>query len=218
MIKKILRITFLCVFSFLLPIQIKALCDTSELARLKELASNINTSYDYRIENSKAYFDIIFNNVFSDLILVDPNGNQYYYDNYNKGQFIFNNYAQNNKYKFDIYSNSESCYDEYVSTIYVNTPTYNPYYQLSVCDDAKEYELCQRWVSHSLNRLEFIENVNNYKIEKNKTIIDEDNNKISTITYVFNFIRMYALHIIIGISIIIIIIKFIRYKKDSFGF
>ena len=41
---------------------------------------------------------------------------------------------------------------------------------------------------------------------------------ISVIDFIMNFIRMYGLYVIIGIAIIIIIIKIIRYKKDSFGF
>ena len=45
MIKKISKIFVFCVLSFLLPGKTYALCDNSELANLKKLASNINVSY-----------------------------------------------------------------------------------------------------------------------------------------------------------------------------
>lgn len=218
MIKKISKIFVFCVLSFLLPGKIYALCDNSELAGLKELASNINVSYKYKIQNSDATFDISFDNVFSKMYLQDKNGNKYYSNVIEKNnQIVFYNYPDNKNYSFDVYVNGGECNGQYLHTIYATTPKYNPFYTFSVCDDAKEYKLCQRWTKHSLTSSEFKKNVQNYIAERDK-ITEIEKKDETAISYILDFVRNYYMYIIIGIVLIIVVIKFIRYKKDSFGF
>lgn len=203
--------------SFLLPGKIYALCDNSELAGLKELASNINVSYKYKIQNSDATFDISLDNVFSKMFLQDKNGNRYYSNlTDNNNQIVFYNYPDDTSYSFDIYANGGECNGRYLHTVYANTPKYNPFYTFSICDNAKEYKLCQRWTKHSLSSSEFKKNVENYIAERDKIVeIEKDETAIS---YILDFVRNYYMYIIVGIVLIIVIVKFIRYKKDSFGF
>lgn len=209
---KFLLILLLCLF----PVNIKAACTTSDKARLKKIVANINTSYDYEMVNNSAVFSIKFSNLNSDVYFKDQLGN--YYTQYDiNHELVLNNFSDGKSYTFTFYGKN-ICKDENIGTLYVTTPTYNPYYQLSVCDDAKEFELCQKWVSHSLSRSEFIKKVNEYK--NKEEIIDNSiaNKTISIIDLTMSFIRMYGLYILIGIVVIIIIVKFIRYKKDTFGF
>lgn len=198
------------------PINIKASCTIQEKAKLKQIVSNINISYDYVIQNNRASFSLRFNNVNSQIYFKDEFGNLYYGNDL--GEVILYNYPAGNSYTFDFYGVNACDYDS-VGKLYATLPSYNPYYMLSVCDDAKEYSLCQKWVSHSLSRNEFIKNVNNYKNSINENpddnVVDKD---ISIIDFVLNFIRMYGVYILIVITISIVTIKYIRYKKDSFGF
>lgn len=209
---KYLLVLLLC----LLPISTKALCTSSDKARLKKIISNINISYDYEMVRNNAIFSIKFNNLSPELYFTDQFGNYYtqYGDN---NEIVLNNFSDGKSYMFAFYG-VNSCTNEKVGNLYVTTPTYNPYYKLSVCDNAREFELCQKWVSHSLSRDEFINKVNEYK-NKNGIIDDSEVNKtISVIDFAISFIRMYGLYIAGAIIIVIIVIKFIRYKKDTFGF
>ena len=203
---------------FLLPINIRVLaCSSKERSNLKKIISNINISYDYSIIKNNAIFSIKLNNLNSKLYMKDQFGHTYYFNNLSNNELVLPNYSDGKSYRFDFFG-LDSCGDENVGSLYVTTPNYNFYYKLDVCDDAKEYELCQKWASHSLSRSEFIEKVKQYKASKNLIDNTKANKKISVIDFIMNFIRMYGLYVIIGIAIIIIIIKIIKYKKDSFGF
>lgn len=212
-LKFLLIIFALC----LIPNKARAYCTSSEKARLKKIVSNINITYDYEIVNSIAKFTIKFSNLTPDIYFKDPYDNRYEVSDLQNNEIVLNNYFEGSSYAFNFYGRN-SCSGSIISTLYVNTPNYNPYYQYSVCDDAKEYELCGKWVSHSLTRDEFIEKVNQYK-QKNGIIDNTDIKKdISYVDFAFSFIKMYGLYILIGLIVIIITIKIIRYKKDTFGF
>ena len=203
---------------FLMPINVNALfCSSKERSDLKKIISNINVSYDYSITSNNAIFSIKFNNVSPELYMKDQYKHTYYFNNLNNNEFVLPNYSDGKSYRFDFYG-VKICPNEKIGSLYATTPSCNPFYKLYVCDDAKEYELCQKWSSHSLSRSEFIEKVKQYKASKNLIDDTKTNKKISVIDFIMNFIRMYGLYVIIGIAIIIIIIKIIRYKKDSFGF
>ncbi len=211
--KYILILILLCLF----PNSVYASCSSTDKARLKKIISNINVSYDYQMVQDNAVFSIKFSNLNPELYFRDPFGNIYRTYDLVNNEIVLNNYSDGQSYTFNFYG-TNSCINQNVGSLYATTPTYNPFYKLSVCDNAKEFELCQKWVSHSLSRNEFIKKVNDYK-EKNGIIDDSKINKeISVIDLAMSFISMYGLYIAIGIAIIIIIIKIVHYKKDTFGF
>lgn len=212
------KVYFLIVlFLFIFPNNVEASCTSLEKARLKKMVSNVNISYDYEMVSGKAIFSIKFNNLSPEFYFTDPYKNSYRIYNMEDNEIVLKGYADGKSYSFNFFGIS-SCGSQKIATLYATTPTYNPYYKLGVCDNAKEYELCQKWVSHSLNRVEFIEKVKEYK--NSKGIIDESevHKEISIMDFAMSFIRMYGVYVAIGIAVIIFIIKFIRYKKDTFGF
>lgn len=212
--KRILILLILC----LLPIKVHASCTSEERARLKKMVSNINVSYDYQMIGGNPIFSIRFSNLNPELYFMDPFENYYQVYDLENNEIVLNNYADGKSYTFNFYGGINACGGINVGRLYVTTPTYNPYYQLTVCDDAREYDLCQKWVSHSLSKNEFVDKVNEYKEKKGIIDNSEVKKKISFIDLAFSFLRMYGLYIVIGIVIIIIVIKVIRYKKDTFGF
>lgn len=207
----------LFMFILLIPYNANALCSSQEKARLKKLVSNINISYDYKIINNDAVFQIKFSNVSPELYFKDANENVYRTYSWEENEIILYDYPDGSSNNFIFYGNT-TCGGDKIGNTYVNLPTYNPFYQLSVCDNAKEYKLCQKWVKHSLNRSEFIDKVKEYKATNGIIDDSEINKQISVIDFAVSFIRMYGIYIIIGVAIIIFIVKFIRYKKDTFGF
>lgn len=217
--RKTLKIFFMMFLFCILPINTKAIswCSNNEKASLKKLATNINVSYNYKINNNKATFDVTISNLLPNMYFIAEDGNKYYSNTTNNGEITFYNLVQGHSFRFDVYGNGV-CDDELLYTFYATTPTYNRFYNLNVCENAKEYKLCQRWVKHELTQNEFINEVKNYINDRDKNINIEEENKINPFSYVLNFIQMYYIHIIVIIAVIIITIKFIKYKKDTFGF
>src|SRR5574344_531645 len=68
----------------MLPVYVKASnCDYSEQARLKRLASNVTTSYDYIESNDSVKFSVTLTNLNSDIYILDKStGKTYYYKYY----------------------------------------------------------------------------------------------------------------------------------------
>lgn len=212
-----LQCFLLFMFILLIPYNANALCSSQEKARLKKLVSNINVSYDYKIVNNDAIFQIKFSNVSPELYFKDVNQNVYKTYSWEENEIILYDYPDGGSNNFIFYAN-KTCSGEKVGNIYVNLPTYNPFYQLSVCDGASEYKLCQKWVKHSLNRIEFINNVKEYKTTNGIIDDSEIHKQISIVDFAVSFIRMYGIYALIIIIVVILIIKIIRYKKDTFGF
>ena len=212
--KNIKYVIFLLLI-LIIPKKIDAACFTDDNARLKEIISNVNISYDYEIVNNKAIFSIKFTNVVPEIFFRDSLGNSYYGDENN--EVVLYNYPDGQSYTFAFYGLYD-CSNNSVMIRYVNIPTYNAFYKLNVCKGAEEYKLCQKWVSHSLTRKEFIKNVEKYK--NNEIIVDDSkpDKMFSAIDFAVSFIKMYGLYILGGILIIIIVVKIVKYKKDTFGF
>ena len=215
---KKVKCLFLFLMLFLLPFNAEAIyCDSDDKVRLKNIISNINISYDYQIINNEAIFSIKFNNLNPQLYFKDPNGNVYTSYGLENNELVLNNYADGQSYAFTFYG-TDDCLNDEVGILYATLPKYNPYFELNVCDNAKEYKLCQKWASHSLSRKQFVDKVNEYKKSVGKLDDSEINKQISIIDLTMSFIKMYGLYIAIAIAIIIITVKIIKYKKDSFGF
>ena len=78
--KKIIFILFILLFY---KTSVSALtyggCDTSVIARMKQVVANINISYDYKIINDKVYYDVTISNLTNDIYVRDNYGNREYY-------------------------------------------------------------------------------------------------------------------------------------------
>ena len=67
-------------------------------------------------------------------------------------------------YRFVAYAtNQDNCDYGELYTYYANTPAYNQYYNDPVCQDVREYKLCQKWLKTGLTHDEFVKQVNEYK-------------------------------------------------------
>lgn len=179
-------------------------CSYQQQARLKGLASNINTSYDFVEKNNKATFSITLTNLNPDLYIIDMTNNKTY--EYTKDEIKINGYSSGQVVKYQVYSNVEFC-SNLLYTISVALPSYNPYYKESVCDGLNNYSLCERWTKHNLNKEQFIERVNQYRdsLRGGSTEIEtpkeEDAIWDIILEYILKYYYVPLILIIIGCSI-----------------
>lgn len=190
-------------------------CDYSDVVRMKAIVSNINISYDYKIVDDEAYFDVTINNLTNDIYFYDTaNKKNYYYSDSNNGEIIIYNYSKSGGYKF--YSNNNSCYGIALGNKYYNFPKYNTYYNDPLCLDIPNYSLCQKWKQVNVSRTEFEEMVNQYKnVEKEEQEITIQYQK-TTVDKLIEFYINYYYYFFGGIIIILTPIIIIKNKKNRF--
>lgn len=120
-------------------------CDFSDVARMKQIVSNINVSYNYRIVNDEAYFDVIINNLTNDIYVTD----NYYkgeFHNFINGELVLYNVKANSIYlKFN--SNRLECRGLLLGNKYEQFPIFNKYYDDEVCSGIKGLSYCNKWVN-----------------------------------------------------------------------
>ena len=193
-----------------------ALCTNNEKSLYKKITSNINISYDYHVVNNKPLFDITLSNVFN-VYMEDENGNRHDPDANN--QIILTGKLSGKSYKYTFYG-GPTCTGQKISILYAQTPTYNKYYNLEVCDDAREYKLCQKWVSHGLSREDFVINVQNYKKERDSKPEEPVKSKFSVLSFILSLFTNIWFYVVLIPIIIFIVIKIVKAKKDKqkFGF
>lgn len=180
--KKLILFLFIC-FSFINSFALSyGGCDYSTVARMKSIVSNITISYDYKIVDNQAYFNVTLNNLTNDVYFYDTvTKKKYYYKDTNNGEITIYNYTYSGGYKF--YSNNSSCYNFALGSRYYSFPQYNHYYSDPLCSDIPNYSLCQKWANVSYSRQDFEKMVREYKegkenqeeitVEYEKTIIDK---------------------------------------------
>lgn len=198
----------------LFPISVNGLvCDNATKVRLQRLAQNITTSYNYIEQDGYVTFDITFNNLNSELYLVDVANNRQY--NYSGNVLQLGGFESGKTYKFEVRSTDVYCSGSVLYYLYVNTPYYNPYYADPICDGFS-YKYCNKWQKNDLSYEEFIKNVEEAKrqIESEEEIQEEVK---GIFDYIIDFYTSYyyiVLPIIIVISLVYILIQ--RKKNDLF--
>lgn len=156
--KKVLILLLL----LLLPINVKALtCKYENLARYKKYASNITTTYDYQEYDNEVTFSVTLVNLRPEFYIVDTSTGQTY--QYVNTELTIPGYASGKSLIYEVYSNQSGCEGQLLYTVRVILPTYNRFYQAEICNDIKEYSLCQKWSSHGLTYSEFERKINAYK-------------------------------------------------------
>ena len=211
-------ILFILVIS--LPIKINAYCTTEEKLRYSNLASNIETSYDYVEYEDRVSFSITIHNVHSDLIVLDKQSGRRYNSHINKlNNFTISNLKDGQSYVFEVYANNSDCTYRVYNTLYVTIPKFNKYYKDPVCVDASDYLYCQKWVEvGNISYDEFVKLVNDYKHQNIEEEIKEEKEENNWIYILGDFWAKYYLYISLGTILVCVSIIIIKNKQDKFEF
>lgn len=199
----------------LLPISGKALsCDNSEQARLRKLATNVNTSYEYVEDGENVTFNVTLTNITSELYVVDSvTGNRYSYNGTN--EITITGYKHGTNIRYSIYPSKEDCTRGYLTVKYVNLPYYNKYYKNELCKD-KKYNICSKWRKVELTEEQFKKKIAELDREAEKKNEENVQTKNTIFDNIASFVFKYYPFIILGGLAIYTPIEIIRRKKDPF--
>ena len=212
---------------FFLPYKVNAeeyyWCSLDNFNKIQKLASNITTSYTYEetIEENKGnvVFTVKLSNLNDKFYIVNTNTNEKYPSM--NGEYEVKNVEPNTKLAFKVMASGYSC-DDYIMTVYVTTPPYNPYYVDPVCNGYTDYKLCSKWINVNMTYKEFKKAVLSYpKEDTNKDKKTEPISFSQMLLQILLFINKYRFEILVPLivltTIAIIIVK-ISKKKDDFDF
>lgn len=202
-------VLFFCMFIF--PTFVHAECSYERTAELSRIASNVQLSYNYRLEYGLEY-DVHITNLTNDVYAMDNFGNVFTGNtDITKHYSYFDNitFTADEPINYNIYSNDDNCKGEYLLKKYINFPNYNVNSSSEDCKKYPDFKYCQVWSSNigispekfkmELNK--FI-NSNNLKEEKAKANDSDD---------IFKYINSNVL-ILVSILLLISGIYFIRRK------
>lgn len=189
-------------------------CDYSDIARMKQIISNVNVSYNYKIVNDEAYFDVIINNLTNDIYVTD---NYYRLDYYTpvNGELIIYNVKANSIYlKFN--SNRLECKGLLLGNKYEQFPIFNKYFDDEVCKDSKGLSYCNKWVNKEYTYEEVKD-----AVEKYNSVIEEDEPteviyKKDLLDKLIEFYLKYYYIVLAGVIIFCMTIIVINKRKNQF--
>lgn len=204
------RILIILSLLFMFPLTTLAYgeCEFQDRERIQKLADNVTYVV---VENTDEYgkfngtFKIIFSGVSNELIFEDNLGHFYTnYEDYDFGEFFTYDMNQGIKYQTYIYGLNTCKFDKF-RTITINLPTYNPYYDNPLCEDAKELSVCSKWGNVNISYDEFAKKVEEYKTTKNHSVIDNNNsaneNWLYNLYHNYYWLGLSSMIIILGILI-----------------
>lgn len=190
------------------------LCDSAHIKQLKELANQVDVSYEYIDNNEKIEsgenveiainFYTVSINMLSDEFYVTIDGNDYYYSDAVDGILTLDAFAGN--FKLEI--KSRRCVGYLLRKISIDLPEFNAYSYRDECKKLEEYNLdvCNPWYQGEVNPNIFYETVNKYLVEEEVNFLDK----------IIDFVKKNYL-IISGccLGIIFIVILIIIHRKRS---
>lgn len=170
-VKYLLFILFLVMF----PLSVNAECDYQRMAELNKIASNVQLSYSYEIDD-RVYpaFFVSISNITDDIyISFDPSGanRKLIYEN---SENIPIYHAGSNE--FYIYSRDVNCNAELLQVKYITIPSFNSFSQYKECQNNPNFKYCKLWGNFDLTDSEFYEKYSSYVTKKNNDIspVDRD--------------------------------------------
>ncbi len=237
---KRINIPALLLFMFILGLtNVYAECSTDDMSKIRSEAVQVKVSYEkttrimdsseYHIDGTnddtdlgitEEYYKIYINNLTENLYITVYNNytdktDTYTYQDSDNGTISFDNndILQLVKYTITVYSSSNTnCPDTQLYITDLTTPRYNYYYYDSVCNDAKDFYLCQEYLTIDfIDYTTFKKSVNDYLEGLIDTNGEEVEKQVSVVKT--SFWDKYKIVIIVGGVVIVGIGTILVIKK-----
>lgn len=212
---KILLLFITLFFSFNSRVD-AALCDKEHITKLKELAGQVEVSYEYLDYSeeilsggngsySTNIYKVSINLIDEDLYLIYNKKNFYHNDN-NNG--IIEIYANSGYVDFSIHT--KTCADYKLRKVDLLLPKFNIYSYKEECKLVEEYNLdvCNPWYQGTITDSSFKKAIDKY--------LNLSVSEMNFQNFIIEFFKKYYLYIVSGIIFIsVFIILFVNYRKKS---
>lgn len=191
-----------------------ATCDSTEKARLRELAKVVEFTYDYREDGDKYYWDITAHNISEDLRILNYTYDEFHFNEWTIQKPTLKGFENNSKVKVTIEGfTANGCSGEQILTKTISLPFYNMYSKNSNCTTYPDFKLCKETLSYEITGTRFYKELNAYieelnkKEEENKEKEEKDKNK--------KIIFMIIGGVILVGAIVLAVINIKAYKKKN---
>lgn len=207
------KLIFAILLLLLFPTSSKAYCTSADKVRLRKLASNINTSYDYVEDDNGVTFNVTITNLNKDIYIKQKDTDNVYYYNDNS-EIVLNGFNPGFKLAFEIYPSDAECGTAYLTRKYVSLPNYNKYYKSDLCK-GKTFSICSKWANINMTEEEFAKKLK--ILEKEAEQKEEESKEPDTwFDIIASFIFDYYIFIALGITVIVVLIRYIINKRNAF--
>lgn len=209
---------------FMMGINVYALekCSNEEMARLRELANNVDFTYNYAINDEgnldelsyeSVYYKVTVSNWDNDLKLYYKYADEKDYDEISIDELNNTEFPNDATLVFAIRAYvANMCTNELLKTKTLDLPYYNIYYYInkSKCDEYPDFKYCKEIMTKSPEKEnDEIDDLFNKYIEKNNAIAEEKTNEnVQNQGISWTIIAGFVL-----IIIVIIIIAYFYFKK-----
>lgn len=189
-------------------------CSNSEIVKYKELAKNVEITYDYVETDAGVYFKVKMINLMPGIKIKDVYNNLFY--DYTGNELELNSYyGQGRSYKFSFYTVDENCYIGSLYDRYITLPYYNYYHNSELCNGIEEFKYCHKWTKGPNSYDEFEKLVNEYKNSlKTQDLSIENKNENGLFDSIIELYLKYY-YIFLPIIIIISLIVIWKYNKNQ---
>ena len=166
-----------------------AICDTADINRLKEIANNVEITYEHNVYGSldgdegmlSSVYDFTVSGLTDELYIIDDSGNKYDYSMLADGVINF----RTSSGKRDIYIYSENCLNVQLLTKNFNLPTFNFNSLRDECkkQEFKNLDVCVEFLRDEQEEI----NIETFEEE----IVRVEKEQQSAISKIINFIRLF---------------------------
>ena len=193
------------------PLITHAECDYQRQAELSRIASNVQFSYNYNM-NEGLTFTLYVNNLTDDIYVVDSYGQRL--SGTGEKQLIYSpsrvsGFQSGDQVRFEIYSNDSNCPNNLLITKYVNFPIFNPYSNLDDCKQNPNFKYCQIWMdTSSVTHEQFTSELNS---AKNQPTEEAEEIKQSIFEEILSVLARPQIMIVGSILLILVLISLFIY-------
>lgn len=231
--KKVIATVFIMSL-FLMRVSAASICSYEKQSEYNSKSANVKVAYEVLtnkvetevegeiVELTKSSIQVSIYNVTSDFYVTVANNHnkdimKFTYDDSVDGVITYNwtDLNEITNLTFELYtSNSTPCPDERFRTLYLTLPKYNIFSRTVICEELKDFYLCQKFINSDVSEEMFNKKLESYQ----NGLINKDgeniNNKKDTSSKVSDFLNNNKWYII-GALACIAIIALYSYSEEK---